>query len=103
MNFNPSPLSPNFKKLGNYQKQILRQMARKGHIISVVMDNSSNHSDEIQLQDRGGDNFFQKVEKKLLESMGKRGLFDQHVFNMSLHLTIVKFHLKDKVKKQFIN
>ena len=66
-------------------------MARKGHIISVVMDNSSNHSDEIQLQDRGGDNFFQKVEKKLLESMGKRGLFDQHVFNMSLHLTIVKF------------
>ena len=95
--------SPNLKQLGKYQKRILRDMARKGYIISCLMNHFEYTECDICLQDKEGENVHGKIEGKILEAMGKRGLFIQTVFEPNIHQTIITFNLKEEVKKIFLD
>lgn len=100
IDFSPQPIEPNYKKMGNDQKRICKDMANNGYIISVAMDHHYN-TEDITMMDVSGDNYHRKLEKWFLDSLGKRGFFDQEVLYPSIQVTIVQFTLKEEVQKYF--
>ena len=98
MDFNPQPITPNFRQLGKIQKYILKKMAREGYTISLLM--YRDEPDDITLMDLKG-NEDSAVKPSVLEGLGKRGLLKQHTKTPEMSVTIVTYTLKDEVLNHF--
>ncbi len=83
------------KGLGKKQKEVLNDMAENNNVIRGIIDHTlGNGKIEYQLEDEEGDNSFEKLSTRFVESLIDRSVFEVEEFNPCLHIDIITLRLK---------
>lgn len=80
-------------RLGKRQKQIVDRMKSDNLVIRVVFDHYNNKED-INLEDEEGDNTYESISPKMLQSLCNKNLFTQSGWCPCLQITVDTFRLK---------